>query len=143
MIVEQWIRWVPLENLASKYYVEDISDSFHGFKVILVEAHNKEKNKEKKIEIFFKDSIWAYRNTYESFRIETLAFLKENYGTKFYGEWTFFKVINSTYLTWLSVESGTVTNDLNLIHFCIYSTEEVVDIVAGYEPIVKFLSNKS
>lgn len=129
---EKWIRWEPIKNLSNQYYVQSISDTFSGgFKIKLID----DKNPKKKILVSWPDSVFAYRKTYETFTILTLGKIDEQYGKDF-RDWAFFKVENSEYLRWLSEQSCGITDSLNFTHFCIYSTEEMVDIVVGYEPIV-------
>lgn len=135
---EQWIKWEPIKGLSANYYVDSISDNMKGFKIVLSEA----KNEENKVHIIFKDSIYAYRSTEEGFRLEMLYSLKAKYGAKFYSEWSFFKINDSIYLKWLSEQSYGITDRLNPIHFCIFTMNFILDIVATYEPKVELIENK-
>ena len=133
---EKWIQWKPIENLAKKYYVESILDSIDGFKILLFA----EKNREKKILIYFRDSVDCYRSTNESFLVTTLFNLKENYGTKFFGDWTFFEIENSLYLDSIKQESDGISESYKLRHFCLLAIDSMVDILADYEPTVTFIT---
>jgi hypothetical protein len=135
---EQWVKWEPIKGLSAKYYVESISDGIEEFKIVLVEAYNK-KNK---VQITIPDSIYAYRSTYESFRLDTLYSIDKQYETKFYSEWTFFKVTNSSYLKWLSEQSYEITDNLHLIHFSILALDSVVDFVDVCDPKVELIMSK-
>ena len=132
-MIEKWIKWEPVEGLYSTYYVDILVDSKKEFKIILSE----EKNPQKKIQIIFENSVYAYRNTYESFRQNTIHILKKQYGESFYINWTFFKITNSSYLSWLAEQSYGITDEINLTHFSIIAANEIIDIVAGYEPTIK------
>lgn len=132
---EKWSRWEPINNLSKKYYVESITDSItDGFKIILIN----DQNPEKKVLLSWPNTVYAYRSTYESFTLLTLHNLSENYGTEFY-DWTFFKIENSEYLKWISEQSYEITESLNFIHFCIYGTESMVEILDNSEPTVTLI----
>jgi hypothetical protein len=135
---EKWTRWEPTGNLSTKYYVQSISDTFSaGFKIKLIDYHHPEK----KVLIAWPGSVYAYRQTYESFTLLTLNDLIEQYGKNF-TDWTFFKIENSEYLKWISKQSYEITDSLNFTHFCIYSTEEMVDILSSIEPEVSIISHE-
>lgn len=132
MLNETWTHWKPLEHLASTYYVDSIISTGKTFKVNLYE----EDDKDKKVTILFENSVFTYRYTYELFRTYLIFTLDGLYGKKFWADWRFFKVLNSEYLNWLSSQSVTNSNTLDLTHFSIITLDAVVDIIAGYEPKV-------
>ncbi|QQE74225.1 hypothetical protein KDJ56_20675 [Brevibacillus composti] len=130
---ENWERWEPVFGLSSKYYVESLSDSIEGFRILLSDANDEKK----KVEVIFEDSVHAYRSTDESFRQSAINMIDELYGTEFYAEWTFFKVTNSKYIQWLSEQSYGITESESLIHFSILAGDSIVDVIAAYEPKIK------
>ena len=102
-MLEHWERWEPIRSLSSKYYIDSISDGIREFRIVLSDSCDEKK----KIHVVFENSVDAYRSTDESFRQSTVADLGERYGNEFYGDWTFFKVTNSTYISWfLILEEG-------------------------------------
>ena len=134
---EQWIKWEPIKNLSSKYYEESFSDDENGLKFILVDAINKRR----RITVEIRSDSYLKRN--QEFRQATINFLDKHYGSKFHSEWTFFKIINSKYIKWLSEESYGVF-DLNddeypLNHFVFLTENSIIDIVDSWEPKVKFI----
>lgn len=133
---EKWTRWEPINNLDEKYYVETIIDNSDGFKIVLSSA----KDFERKIQIHFKDSVKAYRRTNETFSLQTVHFLDENYEEDFYGKWSFFKVANSEYLEWLNKQSFGISETFNFTHFCILGSDDMIDIAANYEPEVSHIA---
>lgn len=133
---EQWERWEPIRSLSSKYYIESISDSIKCFKITLCESDDERK----KVEVVFEDSVHAYRSTDESFNLKTINTLDEQYGTKFYSNWTFFKVNNSEYTNWLSKQSYGIADSQPLIHFCLIASDSIVDVIAAYEPKIERIS---
>ena len=130
---EKWIQWRPLENLASKYYIDSVVDMIDNFTVNLVDA----RSEKHKVEIVFLEGVEAYTRVDESFRVKIIHELGEKYGTGFYGDWTFFKVDNSAYVKWLSDQSYTWSDKHTLTHFCLISADVLLDIVTNYEPIVR------
>lgn len=63
--------------------------------------------------------------------------LSQKYGTNFYTEWTFFKIENSDYLNWIYKESCIANQSNELVHFCLMAMDDILDIVADYEPNVE------
>ncbi len=135
---EKWIRWEPISNLSAKYYIDSISDNIKEFKIVLSEY----RDKKKKVQVIFKNSVDAYRSTDESFRLGTIYNLGDQYGKKFYAEWTFFKVINSTYILWISEQSFGITDSLSFIHFSFIAEDSILDVVTTYEPRVELITHK-
>lgn len=132
-VSEEWIRWMPIEGLARKYYVEEISDAMNGYSIVLCDSTNEGK----KIKIFFEYSVRAFRSTDESLRQETIYFLDNKYGTEFYAGYTFFKVINSEYIKWLESQSYGFCDSETCIHFSLIAADSIVDIIATYEPKIE------
>lgn len=129
---EKWIRWEPIPNLAKKYYVESITDNTDGLKIVLYN------DLDEKVLVLFPDTLRSYRNTCESFLVETIEDLEENYGSDFYGQWTFFRVTNSQYLKSLNEESYGISERYDFKHFCLLTMEAMIDIATGSEPTVEF-----
>lgn len=129
-MTEIWERWEPTTEISQKYYVDTIIDNIKGLRIILSDSENEDS----KIEISFDNSVHAYRSTDEGYRQEMLNYIDEKYGTKFYSEWTLFKVTNSEYLEWISNQSFAIAESENLIHFAIVAVDSIIDIIAAYEP---------
>ena len=92
-IQEQWLMWEPLSQLRGDYYFELIALNAHdaNFKITLGE-HN---NKKEAVHLTFKFGVACYRVMDELYAFEMQKdFLRE--GSSFY------KVINSKYIQWLS-----------------------------------------
>lgn len=137
MNIEKWERWIPIKNLTEKYEIFDISDDISkDLKINLKD----EINKENQIQLLFEYSVDIYRITRINFKQKTLNKLSNEYGLDFYKQWTFFKVYDSEYLKWLSIESDTVTESITFTHYCIISPKYMIDIVVGYEPKIKIIN---
>ena len=131
---EDWMKWEPISGLAQRYYLDEIVSNSNGFRIILIDSENEKS----KVEVFFKDSVWAYRCTDENFS-ELLQYnLYVKYNDAFYTGWTFFKVKKSYYLDWLSAQSRKTRSVTGLTHFAIFCEEDFIDIAASYEPEVTF-----
>lgn len=138
-MTEQWSRWEPIEGLSSKYSIESISNTIDGFELLLADSDDEKKM----IRIIFENSVYAYKSTNETFRCKLIYDLDEQYGTNFYGNWTFFKVNNSSYIKSMSEESCGISDSQPLIHFSILASDSVVDIIAVYEPIVQLIQKNN
>lgn len=134
--MEQWIRWKPIEGLVEKYYIESITDSIEGFKIILSSA----KDSTRKVRIIFDDSVDSYKRTDESFRLSDIHEIHTEYGNSFYTEWTFFKVVHSTYAQWVSEQSfGTIEPEY-FMHFSLIAVDSILDIINSTEPRVELVT---
>lgn len=100
-------------------------------------------HQERKIQLLFDDSVHSYRSTDETFRLNSIYNLQDQYSTEFCTLWTLFKVVNSAYILWLCKESYDITTPQSLIHFSIIAVDSVVDIVASYEPKVEMVPVKN
>ena len=133
---EQWTRWEPIQGLARKYYIDSITDNIdEGFRVVLSESGNAKKT----VHVVFRDSVDCYTSTNESYINHLIFSLYERYGDDFYGDWTFFKVLNSDYLKRLSVLSSTISDDAGFTHFVLLASDSMLDIITNYEPEIKFI----
>ena len=134
-MTEQWIQWVPINNLVSKYYIDSVIDDIKNFRIIFSELNNKNN----RLQVVFKNSVGIYRNTNESYRLKIMDDLNKKYGKKFYGDWTFFKIENSEYIKWLMSQSYD-TIDESSIHFVFVAADSILDVVTTYEPEFKFIN---
>ena len=128
---EQWIKWEPLSKLDNDFYIDHVIDSYQdGFKIV-VGNHN---NKEKKIHINFKFGIGSYRNTDELY-----AWLMQK--DFLHGGSSFYKVINSKYIKWLSEISNGISTSMqpDMQHFVVFSEDTTLEILASYEPEIEFI----
>lgn len=127
---ESWETWEIDNTMTSKYYVESITDSIKGFRILLSDA----KVESKKLVVLFEDSVHSYRSSDESYRLNTINNLDERYGTEFYRDNTFFKVTNSEYIKWISLESYGIVESALIFHFSFIAVDSIVDVIAAYEP---------
>ncbi len=86
----------------------------------------------KRVSFVFANGVWAQRGTEESLRLRPIA-LPLEYSV-------FFKVINSSYIKWLSEKSGDEIDFSQLTHFVFAGSNLILDVVAGSEPSVEFIN---
>jgi hypothetical protein len=123
-------------GLSQSYYIDSISNNEEGFKIVLSESNNKEK----KLLVIFENSVDCYRSTNESYTGIIIRELNEKYGKDFYVDWTFFKIIDSEHLKWLSEKSGGLSNTCPLQHLVFFSVDELLEVICTYEPIFEFIN---
>lgn len=130
-----WSQWRPAKlDLGGNYQTIKIMDEPNGFKILISKV-----DKAEIVEIIFNKSVWAYRRTSESFRQEIFKDLSLSYGDEFYINWSFFKIERSAYLCWLKLQSCYISDDLNLEHYVIMTLDDVIDVVANYQPQINII----
>ena len=132
-IEEQWLMWEPLSQLRGDYYFELIALDAHdaNFKIIL-EKYN---NKKEKVHLTFKFGVACYRVMDELYAFEMQKnFLRE--GSSFY------KVINSKYIQWLSDISKGVSYAIqpNMQHFVIFTEDFTLEILNTADPEIEMIN---
>ncbi len=132
---EQWTRWEPIENLSEKYWVESIADGIEGLTILLFD----DEDRQKKVLVKFTGTTESYQRTDESSTLKRLYALHQKYGAEFITTWTFFKVLNSSYVKWLSDQSYGFMQPAYFQHFVLVTVDDVVDIIDPCEPKVEFL----
>ena len=135
--MEKWTRWEPIQGLEGKYYLESFVWPEEGVTIGLINE-----DKGKKIQIVFDGHIDAFRYTNESFYLKILDNASPQDDINFYKDFSLFKVINSEYLAWISEKSCTWSDQLPFMHFCILGGDEVIDVLARYEPKVTIMDYK-
>lgn len=128
---EQWIMWEPLSKLKDDFYIDYVIDSDQdGFKIIIGDNNNEKK----KIHIKFKFGISSYRNTDELYAwLMQKDFLRD--GSSFY------RVINSKYIKWLSDISNGISTSMNpdMQHFVIFTEDSTLEILNSADPEIEFI----
>src|SRR5688572_26128240 len=133
-MTEQWSRWEPVANLKGKFFIEDLRLFHEGLVIQLCAQQN-----DTKIEILFDGSLAAYRYINESWCFNIFGELGNRYGDDFYVYWSFFKINNSNYVKSLSPISAGTSESTSFYHFSILGDDEIVDILATYEPTIKVI----
>lgn len=132
---EKWTQWKPMEGLSPKYFVDSIVDNLKEFSILLSDENDKKKH----VKMTFETVILSHRHTDESQRIKTIHYLDEKYGGSFYSKWTFFKVENSKYVSWIVEETSGFGIPEPIIHYALIDSNSIVDIVTHGDPIIEIL----
>jgi len=132
---ETWIQWKPVEGLAQQYDIDSVVDTINSFKIVLSEMDDSQK----RLEVHFDSGVDAYKLTDESYWLYSLYRLGEKYGEDFDGYRSFFKVENSSYLSWLSKESFEISDSRNFTHFAFLGVGSILEVITNYEPKIKVL----
>ncbi len=133
---KQWHSWEPINGLKGDYYIESISNNRKGFEITLL----KENDNKNKVIIIFENSVLTFRKTSESFRLDFLGRLGQEYGVNFFANHNFFKISHSAYIQQFLEESENALDIASLIHFLIMDDDTIIDIIAGYEPKVELIN---
>ena len=126
---EYYKKWVPIQDIPSALYVEALHDDYEFFRILL-----KGKDSQSKMLRIFFDSIYAYRNVDESYRLRTWNFFEGDRPSSLY------TVDNSIWLKWFHEESQEVYIDRPITHYAIYTGQDCIDILSEFEPSVEWLN---
>lgn len=135
MKTEKWVKWEPVENLAKVHFIEIVKDGMSSLVITFFE----DRNQNKTFQLIFDETVIAYRNVDEGYRLTIYDKCIQDDGKDLYGNWTFFKAINSDYMQWLKEQTNMAFDFELSTHFVIYTVNAVVDVVAISEPIIKYL----
>ncbi len=92
------------------------------------------------VEIFFDGIPSLVRSAAEGIRMRTWSEVQLKYQNKFFFQNNFFYQVQNSYLSkWAREESCNFYEEEQLIHYCIVTSEEVIDILAAFKPTVKIL----
>ena len=134
MSLGKWIKWDPINNLFSYYYLESTEATKAALKFIFIEEDSG-----KRLAVIFDDSVVFYRITNELLTSRRLGDPIEYEGGEQFQKGIFFKVINSACLKWLTEESGLDLDVQRFIHFSIVSEDDFIDVIATNEPCLEWI----
>lgn len=124
MSIETYDAWQPIEGLPKELFVEAVHDDWEGTRVLL----RPNDPTGSMIRIKFESAI-GYRNINESFRLRTKR-----------PSSIFVTVKDSEWMTWLIAEAGGALDRAQLTHYAIYTSEDCIDVVTEFPPIVEVLN---
>lgn len=126
---ERWIQWQPAQHLIGKYYVQELIFADQNLSLAL------ENDKNEKIKVVFTGSVYAYQSTNESYAYKTIDYLRENYGSSFYAQHTFFTIEESVYLQ--SLYTPLEIEKRKLVHYLCMPIDALIDIIACHRPTIE------
>ena len=130
---EEWIEIIRSDIPEGKYIVTKFVQDLDGTKILL-------DNGEHNIEVFFDGIPVLVRNTIEGLRMRTWGNVQLKYNDKsIFRNSFFFEVKKSDLVKWCVQESCGFYEEHQLKHYCIITSEELIDIIASFEPILRIL----
>lgn len=127
---ESWIKWNPTKAPEGAFIVTDYIQNKDGTKFILDDDDNI-------IEILFNGITPIVRASVEGIRMRTWGEIQQKYNDKFFfRNWFLYKVENSKLSKWAEEESCGFYASEQLSHYCIVTSEEIIDILSTFEPTI-------
>lgn len=131
---ENWNKWNPCEMPEGIYYVTNFVQNQEGTKITLADEENC-------IEVFFDGVPQLVRTSIEGIRMRTWGEVQIKYNDKFFfRNWFLYKVGNSRLSDWASEESCGFYSAKDLTHYCIITSEDIIDVLATFEPTLNIYS---
>ena len=128
---EEWIKIIRNDIPDGEYIVTNFVQNINGTKIMLDDGGHI-------VDIFFDGIPVLSRNTIEGIRMRTWGNVQLKYNDKFiFRKSFFFEVKNSELIKWCVQESCEFYENNQLKHYCIVTSEEMIDIVSTFEPIIK------
>ena len=135
--IEMQEEWVSINNYnipEGQFIVTSFVQNAEGTKIVLDDERIT-------VEVFFDGIPVLVRNAVENIRMRTWSEVQIKYQDKFIFRNTFFfEVKNSKLVQWSIEESCGFYDRSQLRHYCIVTGEEVIDVVATFEPTVKVIT---
>lgn len=131
---EEWIKLIKNGIPEGEYIITNFIEDLNGVKILLL---NEE---EHIVEIIFDGFPVLVRSAAEGLRMRTWGNVQQKYNDKFIFRKSFlFEVRKSTLVKWCVQESCGFYEESQLKHYCIVTSEEIIDIISTFEPIVQKL----
>lgn len=126
---EEWVKFDP-QNITGTFYAcyTEITKEEDAMKfTVICEKHI--------IEILFYGLTPIYMWSDEGMRMATyMPIQEEKHDKKYFQKWFLYKVYNSDFMSWALKESCGFYQENELLHFCIITENDVVDILSTTEP---------
>ena len=137
MADERWTRWNPCGIPSGQYTVSKITQNFEGVSIILDDEMCE-------VEMLFDGVPEIVCSSTANIRMKTWSEIQIKNNDRSYFRYHFlYKVKNSRLMQWLCDEGCGFYEKGSLQHYCIVTGTEVIDVVAGFEPIVSLRHMKN
>ena len=131
ILSEEWIKIVKDDIPEGEYVVTSLIQDTNGTKILL-------DDEQYMINIFFDGIPVLIRSAVEGIRMQTWGNVQLKYNDKFiFRKSFFFEIKNSDLIKWCIQESCGLYEEYQLKHYCIVTSEEMIDIVSTFEPTVQ------
>lgn len=133
---EEWIKLDQYNIPEGQFIILSFEQNLEGTKIIL-------NNETTTVEVFFDGIPLLSRGAVEGIRMRSWSEIQLKYQNKFiFRNNFFFEVKKSKLLQWVLEESCGFYEETELRHFCLVTGEELIDIVATFEPTVSINREK-
>jgi hypothetical protein len=123
-MIESYKKWQPLEGIDNELSIEAIHDDYEGLRIIL----SGRAPGSGILRITF-SHYYMYRNVNESNRVR--LWNEANFEDR---NWSLFQATSSKLLDWLHEESGQAFDEIDMAHYLIKTSMEVVDVITHHAP---------
>lgn len=130
MADQKYRVWSPLAGIPRRLWLEAIHDDVEGLRLLLRAKDPTGPT----LRVLF-ESVVAYRNINESFRLRSWARMR-NFGNLP----TLMKVDSSEWIGRIVEDAAGVLEAESLVHYAIYTPEDCVDVVTMEEPTAEWLN---
>lgn len=124
--------WKNAGNLGNKYDIDEIKEDVDGLHILLTDI-----NTGRRILLFYDCLVCSYKNTDESFWMDSLYRLAKKYDMDFITGHTFFQVLDSSYAKEVETGGQGVVQADRLFHLKIIGANAILDIVSWGMPEIR------
>lgn len=130
--MNEWEKWIPLESIPARLYKESLIDDGDSLRIIV-----SDETEGQKYSFLFDGLLLSYRNSDEGSRIRMLEHLDKHYAHLEYGNWTLFKMKNSSYLEWFAQESFERYEGMGEVeHYVFLTSNDVIEVLSVDPPTI-------
>lgn len=122
--MEQWERWVPIDNIPETIYNQLLLDNEDGLTLEFSDEEQKTS-----IKVLF-EGFLCYRNRDEGSCLKTIEFLHKNYPLEYHAKYCLFKVFNSAYLHWFLDECEGLYEPFDIQHYVFFTPNDVIEVLS-------------
>jgi len=128
---EEWVK-IGVDLIPKgRFIVTSLVQDADGVKIALDDEKTS-------VEIFFDGIPSMLRSSTEGIRMRTWGEVQTKYKDKsFFRNWFLFMVRKSSLTKWVTEESCNYYDTVELRHFCIVTSEELIDIIASFDPVIR------
>lgn len=131
---EEWVKLKQYNIPEGQFIVNNFTQDLEGTKIVLDDEKNT-------VEVFFDGIPVLVRSAVANIRMRTWSEVQLKYHDKLMFRNTFFfEVKNSKLVQWSNEEGCGFYEENQLRHYCIVTSEEVIDVLATFEPVVRVIN---
>ena len=132
---EEWVKLKQYNIPEGQFIVNNFTQDLEGTKIVLDDEKNT-------VEVFFDGIPVLVRSAVANIRMRTWSEVQLKYHDKsMFRNTFFFEVKNSKLVQWSNEEGCGFYEENQLRHYCIVTSEEVIDVLATFDPIVRVFNS--